>query len=191
MGGHCVRGRSFVVDWPALTGSIAAAARISFGDLLTRADRETFYAFALYTDADAYTVLPTANSVEKFNDTVVRAGVEDARGRAGYRWSIGEWAYEAWQSDAFQAICEELSAASQRACEAGTFTEFRQCVHGCMIDALASLDAGGLFAAIRERIVLFVSSSDADEAFDLENRSARVLNSAAVCAEFLKRYDAV
>jgi len=176
------------MDWAELTERVATASRASFSDLLRQQGGERFYAFVLYTDADCYTVLPSANSIEKHEEKIGRARVEDSQGMAGYRWSIGEWAYESWKGDAFDAICEDLSAASQSACEAGTFPEFQQQVHAAMIEALASLDREGFFDSIREDIVLFVSSSDYDESIALENRSAQVLNSAEVFAAFLKRY---
>lgn len=176
------------MDWAELTQSIAAAARTSFSDLLAQNRGESFYAFILYTDADCYTILPSANSIEKHEETITRQGVNDSREVAGYQWSIGEWAYEAWKDEAFRPICEALSAASQSACEAGTFPDFRQRVHATMIEALASLDREGFFGSLREDLVLFISSSDYDESIGLENRSAQVLNPADVAAAFLTRY---
>ncbi|WP_313915174.1 DUF4303 domain-containing protein [Tahibacter sp.] len=171
-----------------LTERAIAAARTSFSDLMEKKKGEAFYAFILYTDADCYTVLPSANSIEKYREKIAKRGVDDPKRMAGYKWSIGEWAYESWKAEAFDAICEDLSEASQSACEAGTFPGFRQQVHSSMIEALASLDAEGFFGSMRSGIVIFVSSSDYDESIELENRSAQRLNSPEVYAEFLKRY---
>lgn len=176
------------MDWADLTKRIGIAFRVSFSDLIEQRKGAGFYAFILYTDADCYTVLPSANSIEKHKEKIARKGVEDPKEMAGYKWSIGEWAYESWKAEAFDAICEDLSEASQSACEAGTFPEFRQQVHSSMIKALASLDEEGFFGSIRSDIVIFVSSSDYDESIELENRSARILNSPEVYEEFLKRY---
>lgn len=176
------------VDWVALTEKILAASRISFSDLMKQKKDESFYAFILYTDGDCYTVLPSANSVEKLDEKLTRRGVDDPKRAAGYRWSIGEWAYEAWKDDAFEQICEDLSAASQAACEADTFPEFKQQVHASMIKALSLLDEEGFFGARRDAAVIFISSSDYDESIDLENRSAKILNPPEVYAAFVKRY---
>lgn len=176
------------MNWTDLTQRIAAAARISFSDLMDRNKEESFYAFALYTDADCYTVLPSANSIEKHSEKLSTAGVDDPAGKAGYQWYIGEWAYEAWKGEAFTAICRDLSAASQLACEAGLFAGFRQQVHASMIEAMALLDGEGLFGAARNKAVIFISSTDYDEAFALENSSAEVLNLPEVCQKFLQRY---
>lgn len=57
-----------------------------------------------------------------------------------------------------------------------------------MTKALASLDEEGFFGALRNQIVLFISSSDYDESIDMENRSAQVLNTAENYEAFLKCY---
>lgn len=174
--------------WAELTERIIVASRVSFSDLIQQRKGESFYAFILYTDADCYTVLPSANSIEKHKEKIAREGAEGPKELAGYKWSIGEWAYESWKAEAFDAVCEDLSEASQSACEAGAFAEFRQQVHASMIKALASLDEEGFFGSIRSGIVIFVSSSDYDESIELENRSALMLNSPDVYEKFLKRY---
>ncbi len=176
------------MDWVDLTERIVAASRISFSDLMDQRRRETFYAFILYTDGDCYTVLPSANSIEKHNEKMSRSSVSDTKERAGYQWSIGEWAYEAWKDDGFEEICQDLSVACQSACEAGTFPEFRQQVHASMVKALALLDKEGFFGPARSEVVIFISSTDGDECFDLENWSARLLNPPEIHDEFLKRY---
>lgn len=180
--------KGYDVDWVNLTERIVAASRISFSDLIDQRRSEGFYAFALYTDGDCYTVLPSANSLEKHNEKLSKRGIDDPRNMAGYKWSIGEWAYEAWKDKGFEDICRDLSAASQSACEAGTFPEFRQQVHSSMVKALAFLDGEGCFGSIRNEIVIFISSTDVDEAIDMENQSAKVLNSPVIHDGFLKRY---
>jgi len=176
------------MDWAELTNRIIDASRVSFSDLIDQKKDENFYAFILYTDADCSTVLPSANSLEKHEEKIAREGVEDSNEMAGYKWSIGEWAYESWRSEAFESICRDLSEASLAACEGGAFSEFRQEVHSAMINALLSLDKEGFFGPLRSQIVLFTSSSDYDESIEMENRSAQALNPPAVYLEFRKRY---
>lgn len=65
---------------------------------------------------------------------------------------------------------------------------YKKSVHECMISALRRMDENGFFAKRREDITLFISSSDDDEAFDMENQSARQLNPEQVYLPFLKRY---
>lgn len=176
------------MDWIDLTERIVAASRISFSGLMAQRKGESFYAFILYTDGDCYTVLPSANSMEKHREKISREGIDDPQNMAGYQWSIGEWAYEAWKDEGFEGICRDLSAASQSACETGSFAEFRNKVHASMIEALAVLDGEGFFGPARNRTVIFISSTDGDESIALENASAKILNPPGMYQEFLKRF---
>lgn len=185
---HWVGIKGSDMDWNALTARIIAASRVAFLDLIYQERGASFYAFILYTDVDCYTVLPSANSIEKHDERVAKEGVEDPSEIAGYKWSIGEWAYEAWNSEAFCAISHDLSAASQVASRQGVFSDFRERVHSAMIKAMSSLGEEGVFSPLRAQVVFFISSSDYDESFEMENRSAQILNPPAVYAEFLNRY---
>lgn len=176
------------VDWIDLTERMVAASRVSFADVMERKMGERFYAFILYTDGDCYTVVPSANSIDQHQQKLAKHGIDDPQNMAGYKWSIGEWAYEAWKAEAFDAICQDVSAASQSAYENAAFPEFRQQLHACMINALAVLDAEGFFGPRRNEMVLFISSTDQDEAIHLENSSAQSLNPPEIYEEFLKRY---
>lgn len=176
------------MNWVELTAKIVAAARVSFSDLIEQRKAENFYAFILYTDADCYTVVPAANSIERHLEKISLEDDNDPEQIAAYKWASGEWAYEAWKAEAFNEICRDLSAASQAACEAGSFAEFRQQVHSSMIKALEALDGEGFFGPIRNEIVIFISSSDYDEAIEMEDRSAQMLNSPKVYDQFLKRW---
>jgi hypothetical protein len=97
------------MNWDTLTQDIIAASKISFSDLLRRHGAEKFYAFILYTDNDCYAVLPSANSIERHNEKISKRNVIDQKNIAGYKWHIGEWAYEAWGEDGFNKICTALS----------------------------------------------------------------------------------
>lgn len=60
-----------------------------------------------------------------------------------------------------------------------------------MIAALKQMKERGFFKNISENVVIFISSSNDDEAFDLENYSAKELNSEAVYLSFIERYGLV
>lgn len=149
----------------------------------------SFYAFILYTDADCYTVLPSANSIEKHEEKIGKEGVEDSSEIAGFKWAIGEWAYEAWNGQAFAAISDDLSNASQKASQQGRFAEFREQLHLAMGKAMSALRDEGIFDRFKDRAVLFISSSDYEESFEIENWSAQILNAPSMHAGFLKRYE--
>jgi hypothetical protein len=179
-----------VINWQRLTGEIARAARLSFSALLAQHGHEAFYAFALYTDEDCWTVVPAANSLERLEARMEEQGAPDPRQRAADKWSSAEWAFEGFAAEPFDAICEQLQATgSALPDEAAAFAAFKAGVHQAMVAALKSLDESGFFGAHRTGAVLFVTSSDNEEAEALEDRSARLLNPPEIHEAFGRRYD--
>ena len=171
-----------------LTRDITEAAQRSFSDLLARHGDETFYAFALYTDEDCYTVVPAANSLERHRETLADMEDEDDDdGQAAhYRWASAEWAYESFAAEPFNPICEQLAAACQAVSgDAAAFAAFKADVHAAMIDALRRLDGEDFFGRHRAGAVLFITSSDFDDAPSMERRSAIALNPPERLVEFL------
>jgi hypothetical protein len=169
-----------------LTSDIAATASTVFASLMSQHASEYFYAFALYTDEDGYTVMPSANSVERYEAIVARKRAVDPRHRAAYKWSTAEWAYEAWGAEAFTGIYRSLEQhRATMPTTDGARSAYKKSLHACMTDALARV---GRLAGRGEEVVLFISSSSDDEAFELENWSAKELNSEAVYRSFLGRY---
>lgn len=172
-----------------LTTDITQAARRSFSELLARHGDEHFYAFVLYTDEDCYTVVPAANSLEQHQATMEQLSRADPEDDAGYKWSSAEWAYESFAAAPFNPICQQLAAACQAVSgDAAAFAAFKADVHQAMTDALRQLDAEGFFGQHRAGSLLFITSSDVDEALKMEDRSARVLNPTRDLAGFINRY---
>jgi hypothetical protein len=166
---------------------IAHAARASFEDLRSARLGEHFYAYALYTDSSAMTVMPAANSIEALMQIRKEMDIPDDEEAPEFKWSVSEWKYEAWKASNLNGISAKLRSELEHA----DFPSFVERVHGDMVAALQLLDNEGYFGTgpDREQIVLFVSISDDDDAVRLENESAKVLNPAVVYEEFLRRYD--
>ncbi|WP_240647384.1 MULTISPECIES: DUF4303 domain-containing protein [Burkholderia cepacia complex] len=177
-------------DFSDFQREIADAARATFRALRAQYPDEHFYAFALYTDSGAMTVVPAANSVEGLRRTREQQGVPDDD--PWYAWGFSEWAYAAAEASPFNAICGKLAddLLSPQFVRS-RFSEFSRQLHAEMIGALRLLDREGLFGTDDERaaITLFVSISDDDAAEALENESAKALNPPAVVDAFLRRYD--
>lgn len=181
-----------MIDFSDFQREIADAARATFKALRALHPDEHFYAFALYTDSGAMTVVPAANSVEGLSRVRAQQAVADDDPDPWYVWGCPEWAYAAAEASPFNAICgkladEVLSPTFVRS----RFAEFSRQLHADMIEALRLLDRDGLFGTgeAREAITLFVSISDDDAAEALENESAKALNPPAVADTFLRRYD--
>lgn len=177
------------MDWEKLTDDVVAATTAAFHSLMSEKSGEHFYAFALYTDEYAETISPSANSLERYEAKLRDAGDPYA---ASYKWATAEWAYEAWRSELFAGIYRELQ--KHRKTLSGSeadFASYKNSVHECMIAALQRMDENGFFSKRREDITLFISSSCDDEAFDMENESAKRLNPEQIYWPFLKRYEDV
>lgn len=175
-------------DFSEFQKEIAQATRASFGDLRSAHPSEHFYAYSLYTDGSAMTIMPAANSLEALADVRKELDVEDDEQAPELKWSTGEWRYEAWKASGFNGISSKLRSRIESEDVAVRAKE----VHADMIAAFRLLDRDGFFGvgAARDEIVLFVSISDDDAAFRLENESARILNSPAVFQAFATRYQA-
>ena len=119
--------------------------------------------------------------------------------RAYARWATAEWAYEAVGDEHFDAVNALLNAPDQdekttdldEAEELRRHHEKGEALLASMVEGLHLLDAEGFFGTgqEREKITLFVSISDSDEAEEAETSSARQLNPPQVAAAFVGRYD--
>ncbi|ODU46546.1 MAG: hypothetical protein ABS96_08460 [Lysobacteraceae bacterium SCN 69-123] len=58
-----------------------------------------------------------------------------------------------------------------------------------MVKAMSALRDEGIFDRFKDRAVLFISSSDYEESFEIENWSAQILNAPSMYADFLNRYE--
>ncbi|WP_322090134.1 DUF4303 domain-containing protein [Burkholderia cenocepacia] len=178
--------------FPGFAQEIADAARVTYRALLAAHPDEHFYAFALYTDSGAMTVVPAANTEEGLKRVREQMEIGDDEDAPEFTWATGEWAYEAAESDSFNPLCKKLAdtVLGSNFPEA-KFDVFFEELQSDMIEALRLLDQEGLFGtgAEREKITLFVTISDDDGSVDLENKSAKELNPPPVFDRFIKRYD--
>jgi hypothetical protein len=177
--------------FPNFAREISDAARETYRALLAKHPGEHFYAFALYTDSGAMTVVPAANTEEGLQRVRKQMAVGDEERAPEFRWATGEWVYEAAEAGPFHPLCKRLAGAVLGSDSPATeFGHFFHELQRDMIEALRLLDQEGLFGvgAERERITLFVTISDDNGAEELENISAKLLNPPAVFDRFIKRY---
>lgn len=177
------------MNWEKLTNDVVEATTAAFASLMSEKAGEHFYAFALYTDEYAETISPSANSIERHEAKLRDTGETDELQIAAYKWATAEWAYEAWKSELFTGIYRDLEKHRKALPESEVdHASYKNSVHECMIAALRRMDENGFFAKGREGMTLFISSSCDDEAFDMENASAKRLNPEQIYLPFLKRY---
>ena len=163
------------------------AIRACFDDLKRSVEGETFYAFALYTDESAMTVVPAANTLEGLQETLGKMGITDEAETPWFKWSVEEWKYVAWRSKDFNELSRKLRTAPERS----EFEIFYESLLSDMTVALKQLDEEYYFGngAERGKIVLFISVSDSNAAFSVENESAKILNPTLLYDAFVNRYN--
>jgi hypothetical protein len=173
------------VNFATLQQEIASAARQAFTEIRNDHPSERFYAFALYTDDSAMTVEPAANSEEALESTA--EDYDESPDTGWLRWGTAEWAYESEGGDHFNDVYDALNVENRYdKKDPKAFGAFKQNLFETMILALKSLDDEGFFGTgkDREAVTLFCSVSDSDDAEDLEDQSAKRLNSKAVYRRF-------
>ena len=180
------------VDFLRLRKLVRDAAKKAFADLRKAHPGETFYAFALYTDDGAMTIIPAANSEEGFRRAAEKYGYSKPDQLAWIRWSTAEWAYEAAGGEHFDAAHEQLNLPNRDTGPEDKFVHFLGNLIESMVGALKDLDDEGFFGEgeASEAVTLFVTISDSDLADAIEERSSRELNPRPVHKRFLKRYPA-
>jgi hypothetical protein len=175
------------VNWTDLEDDIYAEGKGVFERLQRAHPDEQFYAFSLYTDSDGITVCPAANSTHGLVRILKAAEVEPgSRDAAYYHWATAEWPYESWDAQAFNDICRRLREDQENE-DPDAFVAH---LVKAMTNALARLREDGVFEHGEDDApTLFVSMSDDDRAEDIEDESAKVLNTPAAYARFASRYD--
>ncbi|WP_025026055.1 DUF4303 domain-containing protein [Caldalkalibacillus mannanilyticus] len=175
------------MEWIEITRKIYDSTKRAFWALRNSRASEDFYAYALYTDSSAMTVMPAANSVQGLERRFAEEEDKSAASLAYYKWTTSEWSYEAWHADEFSQISAELRNSPNRNDE----DQFRKHVFQSMIEALKKLDDEGFFGKgeAREKLVLFITLTDDDLAEGVENESAKILNHASVYEDFVRRYE--
>jgi hypothetical protein len=179
-----------IASFAELQARYREAARSAFAQVRASRPGETLYAFALYTDGDCIATTAAVNTEEGLRRRLAGEHDVDADDLAYYRWSTGEWQAEGIGSAGFPPFDEMMAFLTLWEGEGKSHRAFRRRVLDAMVAALKALDGEGEFGrgAAREAITLFITITDCDEDFVVENRSARILNSREVARRFRRRY---
>ncbi|HZN66471.1 MAG TPA: DUF4303 domain-containing protein, partial [Tepidisphaeraceae bacterium] len=147
------------LDTDQLLKKVTDAARKAFTSLTKSHPDETFYAFALYTDESAMTIIPAATSEESIERRLGGYGKLSPQSRKAMRWSTGEWAYESVGADReFDSICKTLAKGGYYDPDDDEAHRAHfSAVFETMVRALEALDKEGLFGKgkAREQVTLF------------------------------------
>ncbi|MFA0921869.1 hypothetical protein ALP73_00785 [Pseudomonas coronafaciens pv. garcae] len=180
------------MDWNNLESQVYTLSKKAFFNLLNDHLDERFYAFAMYTDSSAMTICLAANSLEKLNEKIDEEDEEDEEDKTDeaisyFKWTTSEWAYEAFEGDAFAEINRALRNDKER----NEFNTFSENLITSMTNVLALLVNEDFFKKkpIIDGAVVFVTITDDDAAQSIENISAKLLNTEDTSQTFLKRFD--
>jgi phage terminase small subunit len=173
----------------SLQKSITHAARSAFSKLRAAHPKETFYAFALYTNDEANSITASANTEEGLRRRAERYEMDEKKGIEQHaerlRWNPPDWAYHCAGDDQFEEAQKQLDALAdandldEDECE----KEFDARL-AVFIAALKELDAEGFFGRGKERQKVTLLVAMGDQEVKLLLKCAQQLNPHAVYQKF-------
>jgi ankyrin repeat protein len=183
------------VDFLKLREMIRDATRQTFIAVREACVFDKLYAFALFSDDDAVTVVPAANTEGWFRHCVAKARATEPESVNYYRWAFPEWGSYcqlpavAGAAEAFEAISDSLRCDVEHGDEA-EFVRYKGRVFASMVLGLQDLFNEGFFGVGKDRdqLTLLCSVSDSCCSTWLEEASARQLNSTQSYKVFLKEW---
>ncbi|MDH0745189.1 DUF4303 domain-containing protein [Pseudomonas sp. GD03842] len=126
------------MNWAGLQDRIYEATKLAFKGLGEKYPSKDFYAYVLYTDSDAMSISPSANSMEDLNYKIGQELKDEEKTEeniAYYRWASAEWAHEAGGGEFFKEINRDLRESGDRS----EFDTFKIKVLQAMTGALEQL----------------------------------------------------
>ena len=173
-----------------LEKELISAICVDFNKLAELIKGECLYAVSLVTDScfdSIYLGLSTEESllrkIEKYQEK--REVSENMK--AYLRWTPAEWRYD--NSDIQNSLLPKVSNIL-RDKKLETTSEFESMFYETLERVIQILYQEGLFSnkITCDQLTLFISMSDDDRALEIENYSARILNSSDVYEMFIKRF---
>ncbi len=170
-----------------LPDRIREAVEKDMQDILKETGDETIYTAALVTDSDCVTLFLAVNTLEFLEEN---GGPESEN-----RWLPDEWGYSDGDNSALAKLSELLfahdEAMESESDEDGADEKQEdncRLFFDAVTSALSQLKSAGIFGKQSDKVTCFVSISDDDRAEEVENQSAKQLNTPGLAKEFLNRY---
>ena len=167
-----------------LVGKIRDAAEKDIQKVMAKTGSEKIYAAALVTDSDCVTLFLAVNTLEYLKDN---GGFESED-----RWIPDEWGYSD-ESDSELLKLSGLLFEHDRAVSSDGYTDEeweqnRRQFFEAAVAAFVRLKVENVFGERTKEVTCFVSISDDDQAEELENWSAQLLNTPELASVFVNRY---
>lgn len=168
--------------------------------ILKKIGSEEIYSIALVTDEDCVSVYLAANSFEflrKKDLDILKLmkqylSEDEIRGVESGSYSLTKWIPAEWgYSDGKNSSLTKISHLLFEQ-QANNPTEYEKNKH-LFFETITSVLKGvikeNVFGSYTNDITFFITLSDGDGIYEIENHSAQQLNSAEVCEKFLHRHE--
>lgn len=159
--------------WQVVAEKIRNAVSKDLLEIIDRTGDEHIYTVALVTDRDCCSLFLAVNTLEYLEN-------EDEESDDESRWHPDEWGY----SDGHDS---DLVKLSKSLWENHNTLPGESFFFNTMIAAMKQVKDSGIFGECTEEITFFISISDDEDAENLEDSSAMMLNSSKLASVFLNR----
>lgn len=181
-----------------LANQIEEAVKKAVKEILKEIGEEKIYAAALVTDSDCITLYLALNTyeymkkkdekyIEMLHDDLSEEKIKSVReGRASLtKWIPDEWGYSDGRDSELVKISELLYAKEESNPE--EYAKHIDLFFEAVTSAFKNLIELNIFGEASEEITYFISMTDDERTPEIENYSAKLLNSENVYKDFLNR----
>lgn len=144
------------MDSQELHSQIRIASQQAFSLVRSRNPNEKFCGYALYSDADAITVCPSANTLSNLESMIA----DDPGDAEYYRWSPAEWNHQFEGAEYFDQVSKALYEEVKGIKSIEEHSRLKNSVYECCVAVLEDLKTEGFFNDLDESGILVFSISD-------------------------------
>lgn len=189
-----------VLFFEKLSNQIQQAIKKDIEKILKDVGEEKIYAVALVTDSDCVTLYLALNTYEymkkrdeeyikMFQNNWSEERIKSIReGSINLtKWIPADWGYSDGKNSELNNISRLLYVKEESNPE--EYARYKGLFFETVTSAFKHLIESKIFGENSEEITYFISMSDDEGIYEIENYSAKLLNSENVCEQFLKRHD--
>lgn len=180
------------------SGKIEQAVKKDMEQIRQEIGEEKIYAAALVTDSDCITLFLALNTyeymqkkdaayLELLRDNLSEEDIGKVKEGAGSltKWTPDEWGYSDGKNSQLAEISKLLY--DKEEADSKEYEKHTELFFEAVAFAFKNLIAEKTFGSNSDEITYFISMSDDERTYEIENFSAKLLNSESVCQAFLKR----
>lgn len=179
---------------------IQKAVKKDIKNILNAVGEEEIYAVALVTDSDCVTLYLALNTYEymkkrdeeyikmfqnKWSEQRINSIREGSVSLT--KWIPADWGYSDGKGSKLNNVSKLMFAKEESNPE--TYARYKELFFETITSAFKHLIESKIFGDNSEKITYFISVSDDESVYEIENHSAKLLNTEKVYEDFLKRHD--